>query len=91
MTASSTTSQLSLVEQGRSEGVEDIHIELLERGLHPVAYVRLTQEGVSLTGWEDLSLEIEMTPAEKLRWLHVGMASNLEAGSSDADGSKKSA
>jgi hypothetical protein len=72
------TSQLSLVEQGRTSEVDDIYLALKERGLKAVAYVHLTNDTTTLSGWENLPLAEEMSPTEKLRWLHSGMFADLE-------------
>lgn len=77
VTISITTSQLALVEQGRTDEVDDMHLALHDRGLEAVAHVHLTGHDTSLTGWENLPFEEEMSPTEKLRWLHAGMVADL--------------
>lgn len=83
VTVSITTSQLALVEQGRPDEVDDIHLALHERGLEAVAHIHLTGDGVSLSGWENIPLEVEMSPTENFRWLHDGMVASHASNTDD--------
>jgi hypothetical protein len=73
-----TTEQLALVEQGRADEVEDLHLTLQNNGRN-LAQVHLTSDGTVLNGWENIPFESKMTPREKLQWLHEGMVASHAA------------